>query len=208
MGRTMRSICLGATFLISSTFGAYAQVSNTPQVGGQGGGPFGDQCHGTTDVLIGYNITQDKSMNTIAGVCQAQNNGVLIGQNYGLATHGEQPTAGGGPLYPRCPPGQAIYGLTIWVNNLNDLDSVSATCVSLLPNTGPQTQLGRTHQGANVTESAIGCGSGVAIGINGRSGALIDSLGLKCDEGFPWHVAAASAAPVTPNPVTPPPPKF
>jgi len=183
----MRSIHLGLVILIGSVFGAYAQVSNTPHVGGPGGGPFADDCHGT-DVLIGYNVTQDKAMNTIAAVCQPQINGTLVQTNYGLTTHGQQPTAGGGPVYPRCPGGQAIYGFTIYVNKFNEIDSVAAACVPLLANTGAAAQLGLTmNRGGAVRNEAIGCGSGVAIGLTGRSGALIDSLGLKCNAGFPWH---------------------
>jgi hypothetical protein len=184
----MRPICLGLAILMGSIFGAHAQESNTPKVGGQGGGTFADACRGS-DVLVGFNITQDKAMNTIAAVCRAQEDGKLTGADYGLKTHGEQPTAGGGEQNVRCPHGQAIFGLTIWVNKFNEVDSVSATCVSLLPHSKEHAQLPRTRNGQDVTESAIGCGSGVAIGLNGRSGALIDSIGLKCNEGFPWHSA-------------------
>jgi hypothetical protein len=207
----MRSICLGLAILIGSVFGAYAQVTNTPQVGGRGGGPFDDPCHGT-DVLVGYNISFNKALNTVAAVCQAQNNGVLVGAVYGLTTHGEQPENTGGGLTPafgqapqalRCPAGQAIYGLTIWVNKFKELDSVAATCVSLLPN-GGQSQIPQvTNGGETVEESAIGCGSGVAVGMTGRSGALMDSLGLKCSTNFPWHVAAAPTTPTT-TPTTQP----
>jgi hypothetical protein len=183
----MRSISLGLVILMGSVFGAYAQVSNTPHVGGPGGAPFADDCKGD-DVLIGYNVTQDKAMNTIAAVCQPQINGTLVDVNYGLTTRGTQPTAGGGPVYPRCPGGQAIFGLTIYVNKFDEIDSVSAVCVPLLPHTGASAQLGRTmDRGGDVRNEAIGCGNGVAIGLAGRSGQLIDSLGLKCKAGFPWH---------------------
>jgi hypothetical protein len=186
----MRTICLGLVIFIGSVAGAYAQVTNTPTVGGPGGGPFSDPCH-PGDVMIGFNVTEGKALNTFAAVCQAQGNGVLVGANYGLRTFGQQAQSTGsyaGADYPRCPYGQAIYGLTIWVNKFNELDSVAATCVPLLPNSGTQSQLPRTPTsgGVAVQESAVGCGSGVAVGITGRSGALMDSLGLKCSN-FPWH---------------------
>ena len=209
----MRSICLCLAILIGSVVTAYAQIINTPAVGGQGGGPLDDPCH-PGDVMVGYNIQPGKALNTFAAVCQAQKNGVLIGANYGLHTWGRDPEGtGGGPFppfteidTPRCPAGQAIFGLTIWVNKFNEVDSVAATCVPLLPNSGTASQIprSRTNGGQAVTEGAIGCGlGGIAVGITGRSGALIDSLGLKCSP-FAWHVAAAPPAPQPPPPVPQP----
>jgi hypothetical protein len=190
----MRSITLilGLFILLGSVFGASAQGTPTPEVGGTGGAPFADPCHGS-DVMIGFNITGGKAMNTFAAVCQAQDNGVLVGANYGLNTWGKLP----GEQFPaegdqRCPAGQAIYGMTIYVNKQNELDSLGATCVSLLPNGGPQSELLHLPSlgGVSVSNSAIGCGSGVAVGITGRSSDLMNSLGLECSQ-FPWHLAAA-----------------
>jgi hypothetical protein len=96
------TFCLGVTISVLYVFGALAQdnIHNSKIVSGPGGGPFEDPCRGT-DVLIGFNFTASKAMNTIAGVCQAQNNGVLGGAVYGLNTHGELPDGillGGGPF--------------------------------------------------------------------------------------------------------------
>jgi hypothetical protein len=188
----MRSICLGLAILLGSVLGASAD--DTPEVGGPGGSHFDDACHGT-DVMIGFNITENKALNTIAAVCQPQNNGVLVGANYGLRTWGTlpEPTAvfTGSESY-RCPAGQAMFGFTIWVNKLNELDSVAATCVPLSPDGGTGAQLPRsvTVGGVSVSESAIGCGlGGIAVGITGRSSGVMNSLGLKCNPNFPWHVA-------------------
>jgi hypothetical protein len=195
----MRSICLGVAILIGSVFGASAQ-DKTPQAGAQDGVYFEDPCHGT-DVLIGYNTTTGKALNTIAAVCQPQNNGVLTGTSYALKTHGKPPDPQGGVLGPgfgvapdgeRCqsPTGQAIYGMSVWLNKYNEPDVIGATCVWLQPNGAAQTQIGYTSGIAtSVTQSAIGCGSGVAVGITGRSTDLMISLGLICSN-FPWHVAA------------------
>jgi hypothetical protein len=204
----VRSICVGLAILIGSVLGG-ARAKDSPQVGGPGGGPFDDACHGT-DVLVGYNESSGKAMNTIAAVCQAQKDGVLEGANYGLHTWGVDDSGPGlGATFhssstPRCPPGQAISELHVWVNKFNEIDSVSATCTALLrPTTGdyPRSYLERYGGGSGqaVRDGPTGCPANtIATGLTGRSGALIDSLGLKCSP-FPWHPAFEPG---------PPPPHF
>ena len=187
----MRSIFLGSAILIVSVFAASAQVINAPEVGGPGGGPFDDPCR-PGGVLVGYNVTSGKAMNQFAAVCQTQNNGVLEGEVYGLRTWGKNDDNGADHtvVAPRCPLGTAIRAMQIWVNKFNEIDSVEATCYALLPNTAGVASLPRTttHGGQAVSNAETGCPPGtVAIGITGRSGALVDALGLKCSR-FPWHV--------------------
>ena len=73
------------------------------------GGAFDDPCHGT-DVLVGFNAITGKALNTIAAVCQPQDNGVLVGANYGLHTWGDS-TYNGGDFHaiftPRWLPGDS-----------------------------------------------------------------------------------------------------
>ena len=189
----MRSIFIGAALLITSAFGADAQVTVATQVGGQGGGPFEDVCnHG--DVMIGYNLVIGKSINTVAAVCQAQTHGVLVGANYGLRTWGKNDNPGlGAPPHvlvtPRCPGGTAISEMHIWINKFNELDSVSATCTPLLPNTvrGAVIHQTGTNGGEGFDNGLSTCPQGtIAVGITGRSGALVDALGLQCSA-FRWH---------------------
>lgn len=181
------SLFIGLAILVGSAFGACAQTTNTPQVGSTGGAAFDDRCNGT-DLMIGYNISENKALSSLQAVCQARNNGALVGAPYGLRAWGKQAqgTAGefAGTESLSCPPGQAIFGLTIWQNKFKDIDSVAAVCVPLSPNSGPGAQLERTVTfGQAFEESAIGCGlNGVAVGIAGRSGDVMNSLGLKCSQ--------------------------
>ena len=192
-GRNVRSIGLGSAMLMMSFLGASAQVINAPQVGGPGGGPLDDACR-SGDVMIGYNVISGKAMNTFAAVCQAQNNGVLVGKNYGLRTWGKDNGVGLGGTYhefatPRCPAGSAVSEMNVWVNKVNELDSVAATCSPLRPNTGGVSSLQRTttNGGEAARQGSSGCPKGtIAVGITGHSGALVDGLGLKCSA-FPWH---------------------
>jgi hypothetical protein len=155
-------------------------------VGGPGGGPFDDNCN-SSDVLIGYNITSGKSVNQFAAVCQATKNGMLVGANYGLRTWGEGDQSGGNKksFIARCPTGSAVSALQLFVNKFNELDSVSGTCLPLKANTGGASYLQRTTtDGGQDQPSRNGvssCPNGlIAVGVLGRSGALVDSLGIKC----------------------------
>jgi hypothetical protein len=208
----MKSIILGCAILIFSTFGAYAEVTNAQLVGGAGGAPFDDAC-GQGDVLIGYNIISGKAMNTFAAVCQPQSGGVLIGKNYGLRTWGKDSNEGVAfetSDVARCPAGTAISALTILVNKFNELDSVSATCSPLLRNTVGISFLTSSGSsgGQAFRQGQSECRPGtVAVGVFGRSGALMDALGLKCAPP-PWLPVASQTPPApSPSPMPPSPPK-
>ena len=200
-GDIMRSIRLAWAIWMLSGFAAAAQVTNAAQVGGQGGGPFDDACR-SGDVMIGYNVISGKAMNTFAAVCQAQNNGVLVGKNYGLRTWGKA-DYNGGPFFgadnPRCPAGSAIFAMEIWVNKFNELDSVKATCLPLRPNTVGVSFLNRSAPsgGQAVRSGESNCPPGtLAVGVTGRSGALVDAVGLACSP-FPWHQEPKTTTPIS-----------
>jgi hypothetical protein len=192
----MRTICLGLAILLSFVSIAYAQDQNTQLVGSQGGAPFDDSCH-PGDVVIGFNWNAGKSLETIAAVCQPQSNGVLTGQPYGLRTWGKNTASGGsyfgvGPGVDRCPAGAAVSGLDIWVNKFQDVDSEETQCSTLNSLEG-RFLLSRTLTGGGQSVGLAQpsqCPANMrAVGIIGRSGDVVNSLGLKCSS-FPWLVAA------------------
>lgn len=182
----MRFASFSIFILIFSGSVAHAQA--TWQVGGKGGAFFADGCR-PGDVMVGYNVTAGKGMNTFAVVCQSQSNGVLIGKNCGLHTWGSN--HGGGYHYlltPRCPENAAITELEVWVNVFNEVDSVRADCSPLRANTGGMSTLVKTtSDGVPVAQASTECPWGTyAIGAVGRSGALVDALGLQCAAPS-WH---------------------
>ena len=65
------SLFIGLAILVGSAFGARAQTTNTPQVGSTGGAAFDDRCNGT-DLMIGYNISENKALSSLQAVCQAR----------------------------------------------------------------------------------------------------------------------------------------
>ena len=101
----------------------------------------------------------------------------------------------------RCPPGQVIQEMRIYLDKYHEVHNVSATCTSLLLNGGQPTYLGTTtNNGGKAVESTpISCEfPSIAIGMTGASGTLIDGVGLKCST-FSWRQVAI-------NPPPPPPP--
>ena len=208
------TFCLSLAILFCSVLSAFAQtdVHSSKVVTGPGGVPFVDACH-PGDVLIGFNYIAGKAMNTFAGVCQAQNNGVLTGANYGLFTRGNIPSSGGffDPVFHagdavRCPPGEAIKSMRVWLDKHAEVNSVAATCEQLRPDSHLQAVYLGQFGGAGgeaVSNEPISCGSDdIAIGIIGRASNLINGLGLDCGT-FTWRQAAVVTPGSTPTPPTP-----
>jgi hypothetical protein len=205
----MRSICLVVAMFIGSVVGAWAQeVETRVIVSGPGGVSAVDICRGS-DVLIGFNYTAGSTLNSIAGVCQAQNNGVLFGADYGLFTRGTPRTSGGAfPTFgigdtPRCPAGMAIGGeMHVALDKNGEVQHIDATCVGLLPNQHLQPViLTAITDGTAVSSKNITCGPGrIVNGLVSQSGPLINGVGMQCAI-FPWSVAAAPPPP-TPHYVT------
>jgi hypothetical protein len=198
--------------LLSSVVGAWAQEVETKVIVSGPGGVYGvDVCHGS-DVLIGFNSTAGDTLNSIAGVCQAQNNGVLVGANYGLFTRGTPATTPGtGGRFnikdsPRCPPAMAIGGqMTVKLDKNGEVQSFFATCVGLLPNQHlPLASIDAGSDGTAVTSRYVSCAPGrIANGLVSQSGPLINGVGMQCAI-FPWSVAAAPVTPPNPTPTPTP----
>jgi hypothetical protein len=193
---------------IGSVVGAYAQSElYRVIVTGPGGSPFADLCRGP-DVLIGVNYISGSTLNTIAGVCESQDNGITTGVVYGLNTQGKDP--GNGGLFdtefhaqgaPRCFPGRAIGEMTVALDKNGEVQNILATCVGLIPsdNLAPS-YLSVQTGGTAVSTKHIVCSPGdIAIGLIGQSATLINGVGLQCAT-FPWSRLAA----VTPPPATTP----
>ena len=181
----MRSICLGVAMLISSVVGAYAQTDAYKlSVEGPGGGAFADVCT-SSDVLVGFDFASGDAINQVTAACQSQNNGVLIREIYTLNTWGQPldpapPFGTGGPL--RCPLRQVISEMTVSLDKNQEVQDIQATCTKLLPQDNLQpTVIEAFSRGTAVTTKHIACSAGdVANGLIGRSGRLIDGVGIQC----------------------------
>jgi hypothetical protein len=174
--------------LSHSRLGCVAGIRETDayrlSVEGPGGSPFADVCT-SSDVLVGFDFVSGSAINTITAACQSQNNGVLIREIYTLNTWG-QPLDPTGPFgigaSPCCPPRQVISEMTVLLDKNQEVQNVQATCTNLLPQDKLQpTVIEAYSRGTAVTSKHIACSPGdVADGLIGRSGRLIDGLGIQC----------------------------
>jgi hypothetical protein len=192
-------IVLGCALPASAQTEDYRVIATGP-----GGASFDDLCHGS-DVLIGFNYTAYDALNTIAGVCETQDNGITTGVSYGLNTHGTAVDHGGGlsvrfgiEAAPRCPGAMAIHEMTVSLDKYNEVQGIDAICAGLVSSdTRSPTHIYAQTDGTAVTNKHITCNSGdIAHGLIGQSGPLINGVGLQCAT-FPWSRVAI---------VTPPPP--
>lgn len=176
------------------------------EVGGPGGAPFVDLCR-DGDVLIGFNFTAGKDLNTIAAVCQpARRGGQVTGAIYGLNTWGTRPEVGGFLKTSgtgRCPPGTAVQSIEVGVSRHNTLHGVVLHCRNMATGdwlAGDGT-VGNLGTGEAVRTETAPCGSGtIATGIVGGYGALVDRLGLICTAYQDPRVQAPAPAPQAPQP--------
>jgi hypothetical protein len=186
-GRTMRRITffLGLAIIVAGALPASAQTdAYRLSVEGPGGSAFADVCT-SSDVLVGFDADSGSAINTIAAACQSQNNGVLIREIYTLNTWGKPLDPNGafgasGPL--RCPPRQVITEMTVSLDTHQEVQDIQATCTKLLPQDNLQpTVIEARANGTAVTTKHIACSPGdVADGLIGRSGRLIDGVGIQC----------------------------
>jgi hypothetical protein len=198
----MRSTCLGIAMLVSFVVAACAQSDDYRVVwSGPGGAPFYDLCRGS-DVLIGFNYTAGSALNSIAGVCESQDNGITTGQIYGLYTRGI-PEHGSGFRFgigaaPRCPGAMAIHEMTVSLDKNGDVQAIDAICAVLVPSdTRAPTHIFAITNGTAVTNKThhIACSSGdIAHGLIGQSGTLINGVGMQCAT-FPWSRVAVVTPP-------------
>ena len=175
-----------ALTVVSLGSAARAQVVGpTVIIGGPGGGAFTDRCPDGA-LLVGMNYTGDKDINSVGPVCQKFTGDYASEAIFGLRTHGSPSGAGGGGRYGAvgqvlCPPNTAVEGIKVQVSNVNLVHGYSFVCRT--PGAHDYKTTGRSALGAGAAayEKLADCGGGaIAIGVIGRSGALVDGLGLLC----------------------------
>ena len=98
--------------------------------------------------------------------------------------------------------GQAVRRFTVFLDNNQDIHHLRTTCGPLLPNTGQSVYLPATLTTggqAVPTGSSAGCPAGsIAVGVQGRYGALVDAIGLICST-FSFHQPPPAPTPNDPN---------
>ena len=194
---------LGLAMLAASVAPGSAQDSYTYGMGGPGGALFDDPCQ-DGDVLVGFNYTSGKAMNSIAPVCQTVRDGHIVGHDYGLNTWGKAAAGYDGAYVLRCPPDMAVYAMHVWWDKNGIVHHVRAQCHVLAGNVaGVYLKQTITFGGEASQDGVTKCPPGAfAIGMTGYYGALVDKLGLKCRV-----MQVADTTPPQPPPVVAPPPQ-
>ncbi|NTS33421.1 hypothetical protein HQ945_19375 [Phyllobacterium sp. BT25] len=156
-------------------------ASQTTQVGGSGGSPFKILCP-PNHVLIGFNMRTGSALDAIAPACKrlkADGTTLMPISNPG-ATGGN----GGHSNRVNCMGANTFVArLNVFVDRFEIVNHIEIQCRTLANSAPsgvfrPQEGIG----GQAVRSFTVECQTGhIPNGIIGRSGALIDRLGLHCD---------------------------
>jgi len=162
---------------------------STVRQGGTGGSPYNLSC-GAGQVLVGLNAAAGFSVDRIQGVCSA----ITATGNWtgALATTGTAGGPSGLGANRACPSGFAISGFSGRAGNV--IDRLVLECTRLGSNGTFNTTVARQNL------AAIGGSGGTAFGVSrcsqparavvGKSGLLIDSFELACEDDTPLMTSA------------------
>ncbi len=170
------AMAIAAAGLPSSAAGADFQ---TAEIGGRGGHPFADRC-AFGDVLVGFEFRAGKAVDMVRAMCQEVSPELrLVGDVDRLNKFGG---GGGEGSRKRCSGQNAVTALTVSIDKFGAVHQFFATC-SAVDGDGGSRSLDIDGDGgeARYTEVAQ-CERGFAVGIAGAYGALIDRIGLICED--------------------------
>ena len=171
------------SFVVAGFAGEANAKSYSKERGGTGGGPYEVVCNGD-DYLVGLDYSAGTALDNVTPLCRPVKNGKWTDSTYkrkpvgGLGRNGQFQNAG--PL--KCEKNQYITSLHVWWDRTGIVHHFRMTCHSFdrknnsketSKNTGGEPR----HDGGSACESGQ-----FAIGISGRSGSLIDRLGLVCED--------------------------
>ena len=176
---TLTSACgLLAISLTIAALPSQAEEYFTKAVGGKGGGPFVLHCPAGT-LLTGLSSRQGAYINYIAPICNGE-------ERNGSGTPGNK-------LDAACPAGTYIGNMSVLSLRSRNrlLKAVAVHCnritdnyeteVIALKSPGEYTDYFKFNNNSSPYPiTAISCGAGRSVGIQGRSGAAVDALGLIC----------------------------
>lgn len=157
---------------------------NTRVVGGTGGAPFRSECR-RNDVVIGFNLRYGVAIDAIVPICIPLNP-----ERTEWAGEAYEPTqyfgGSGGSYYKlACQPGDAVREVELTPGDWGDhfvVRKIDLWCYDLQSGTKNFVSMPYPRETRPRLPVKIGCGSNEWVtGIYGRSGALVDQLGLVCD---------------------------
>ncbi|OJX15945.1 MAG: hypothetical protein BGO82_13695 [Devosia sp. 67-54] len=174
----------GVTFSPATQAQFIRTLPDTLAPGGTSGGGFRTQCPDGT-ILAGVNASFGADMNSIAGVCRKFENGHYVGNLIPLETRGRPNDKHG---QARCP--TVVQGMWVGISGAGSslVHHIELICGNLKKRTVEPSPIIDTatfglltHGGEAFATVAADCGPGAfAIGLQGTSGSLVDSVGMIC----------------------------
>lgn len=151
-------------------------------IGGGGGSPFEARC-ASSEVLIGLELRVGDYIDAVRPLCATAYGARDVGAQSGSGWHGG---SGGALTRIACPNEQPIANGMFVGTDITDtriVNNVLMYCgvgdarrISVYARPGPPDSIAATY------DDTQGCPVGqVAIGVHGRSGMLLDAIGLICD---------------------------
>lgn len=181
MSRLTR-LSVSIALLLCAVASPASSASRTTRVGGEGGGAFELKCP-NREVLVGLQMRLGSAMDAIGPVCKPLNKDGRTMRRGGPANIAAGRTGGPGGAEQQvvCIKNRMVYSMNVFVDKFNIVNHVEIRCRNL--NFPPKPGwLVPPHGGASDRNYDLWCQvNHIPNGIYGKSGTMIDSVGLICD---------------------------
>lgn len=174
-----KTIFYAAMLGLALTGQSSADAIKTPILGGPGGGKFKDMCSANM-YLVGFKYWSGSALDSVRPLCRrTTDNGNWKGNDWRGDRWGGN---GGTPEYIYCADDQYVTSLHVRWDGSGIVHSFDLNCHSFdrIDKSKARTF---TSGGVPTDDAGTSCPIGeFAVGIRGRSGSLVDALGLFCDK--------------------------
>lgn len=183
--RSAGSACVMLALAVGLGLGAVneGRAGDVGQYGGSGGGNFRSKCRGS-DALIGINMRSGSALDAVVAICIP-----LTADRKEWGGGAYEPTqywGGGGGGYQKiaCQPGDVVSQLRVSKGPWGDgtvVKHIRIECQDLGSDYVYEVAPGQIAGETNGTRWLTCPSNALGSGIYGRSGALVDKIGLACD---------------------------
>lgn len=176
LGAALACLAIGLPSFFAVTAG---KARDAGALGGGGGGEYRNPCPADT-AWFAYTGMRGKSLNGIKALCTTvQPNKTTAGT---VETRFQGSTVGGSLIQRTCPANSVVTALRVWMDVHKLVSKIDLTCTNLRSGE-VSIQVGQVD-GTPIEPSVLfSCNADeVGAGIYGRSGALVDKIGLICEK--------------------------
>lgn len=174
-GAAFTCFALGLTGLFAVTA---SEARDAGALGGGGGGEYRSQCPANT-AWFAYVGNYGSALDGIRALCTTVQPNKTTTGTIETDYHGG---SGGSRIRRTCPPNSVVTALRVWMDIHKDVTEIDMTCTNLQDG-AVAIQNGR-NEGKPISPSVLfSCNPDeIGVGIYGRSGALVDQIGLICEK--------------------------